>query len=153
MKKRWVVITAVCAMGAALVAYGAAQQNENGRLRERFSGLMIRGVESDLGITDAQREQIKAILRTEQPTIQSLAAQVHDEELQLRAQPDFDEAYVRAFAKQHESTMEDALVERQRVRSEIRAVLTPEQREKADQMRSMFYSRFTDRLATLGDRL
>lgn len=76
---------------------------------------MIRGVE---------REQIKAILKTEQPTVKALAAQLHDEQLQIQAQPGFDEAYIRAFAKQHESTTEDVLVERERVRSEICAALT-----------------------------
>lgn len=152
MKKIVAGITVVCAMGAAMVAYGAAQ-NENGWMRQRASGLMIRGVERDLGITDVQREQIKAILKAEQPTVEALAAKVHEEQLQLQAQPGFDEAYVRSFAKQHESTLEDVLVERQKVRSEIRAVLTPEQREKADQMRAVFYGRFTDRLARLGDQL
>jgi P pilus assembly/Cpx signaling pathway, periplasmic inhibitor/zinc-resistance associated protein len=153
MRRKWLALAAVGVAGSALFAYAAGAQNESGWMRTRASGLMIRGIERDLGLTDDQRMQIKAILKAEQPTIETLAARVHEEQIQLQAEPAFDETAVRTFAKQHESTLEDVLVEREKVRSEIRGVLTPEQRDKADQMRSAFYSRFTSRLATLGEQL
>ncbi len=153
MKTKWMVLAVAGAMSAVLATCVAIAQRESGWMQMRASGLMMRGVERDLGITDEQRTQIKSILKTEEPAIEALAVRVHEEQMQLQAQPGFDEGYVRAFAKQHESTMEDVLVERVKVRNEIRDVLTSEQREKADQMRSAFYSRFTDRLAKLGDQI
>jgi Spy/CpxP family protein refolding chaperone len=153
MKMKWVLMVTMCVAGAGLVAWGAGIESGNGWVRQRAAGLMIRGVEQELGISEGQRAEIKGILKTEQPAIEALAARVRGDQEQLQSQRTFDEAYVRAFAKAHEATMEDVLVEQQKVRAEIRAVLTPEQRAKADEMRMFFYTRFTDRLARLGDQL
>jgi len=153
MKKALLATCVVCAAIAALAVSAAALQDDNGWLHEKVAAARIHRIERQLGITDPQREQIRTILRTEQPAIAALAAQVHLEQEQLRSQPTFDEAAVRAFARQHESTMEDVLVERERVRTEIMQVLTPRQRAQAEQLRKELYAQFSARLATLGDEL
>jgi Spy/CpxP family protein refolding chaperone len=127
MKTRWGIIAGVCAFGIALTASAAAFQDQDGWMQRRVSGLFIHGVERELNITDAQRMQIRTILQTEKPTILMLAERARQERTELVSRQTFDEAYVRSFAQQHESTAEDALVERERVRTEILQVLTPEQ--------------------------
>lgn len=152
MRKMWMAMCAAGVLGASVVVSAAALQNDEGWLPQRAAGLLVRRMEHRLNLSDDQRQQIKTILRTEKPIIQSLAERVHSERGQLEAQP-YDEAAVRAFAQQHESTMEDLLVEREKVRSEIQAVLTPEQRKQAATMRETLYGRFVDRLSSLGDEL
>ncbi|HWT64723.1 MAG TPA: Spy/CpxP family protein refolding chaperone, partial [Terracidiphilus sp.] len=125
---------------------------DEGLLPPRVAGLVVRRAERRLNLSDDQRQKIKTILRTEKPVIESLAERVHAEREQLEVQP-YDEATVRAFAQQHEMTMEDVLVEREKVRSEIQAVLTPEQRKQVAAMRETLYGRFVERLSSLGDEL
>jgi protein CpxP len=115
--------------------------------------MFVHRIESQLNLTEAQRIQIKTILQTEKPAILALAERVRQERAQLASRQTFDEAYVRSFAQQHESTMEDALVEQEKVRTEILQVLTPEQQQKAEQIREDIRSRFFERLTTIGDQL
>lgn len=153
MKTRWGIIAGVCALGIALAASAATFQDQNGWMQRRASGLFLHRVERELNITDAQRMQIKVILNAEKPTILALAERARQERMQLASRQTFDEAYVRSFAQQHESTVQDALVEREKVRTEIWQVLTPEQRHRAEQIREDVRSRFFERLATIGDQL
>ena len=153
MKTRWGMIAGVCALGIALVASAASFQDQDGWMQQRVSGLFIHRVEQELNLTDAQRMQIKTILQTEKPAILALAERARQERMQLASRRTFDEAYVRSFARQHESTVEDAMVEREKVRTEITQVLTPEQQQKAEQIRENLRSRFFERLTTIGDQL
>lgn len=153
MKTRWGIIAGACALGVALAASAATLQDQDGWMQRRVSGLFIHRVESELNLTDAQRMQIKTILQTEKPKILALAERARQERMELASRPTFDEAYVRSFARQHESTVEAALVEREKVRTEVWQVLTPEQQQKAEQVREDLRSRFFERLATVGDQL
>jgi Spy/CpxP family protein refolding chaperone len=154
---QWLMIAAALAVGAGMINSVARAQDDGGAqdawMSRRAGGFVVRRIERQLQITSAQKEQIKAILTTEKPTIASLAARVEKENQELQSQSVFDEAQVRQFAQQHEATLEDVLVEREKVRSQILAVLTPEQRQKAQQMRSQMRARFNTRLDTLGDAL
>ena len=153
MKTRWGIIAGACALGIAMVASAATFQDEDGWMQRRVSGLFIHKIERELNITDAQRTQIKTILQTEKPAILALAERARQERTQLSSRQTFDEAYVRSFARKHESTVEDAMVEREKVRTELWQVLTPEQQQKAEQIREDLRSRFFERLTTIGDQL
>jgi Spy/CpxP family protein refolding chaperone len=144
-------ITAII-LGTTLVATASGMQ-QDGWARRRGSGVLIRRIEHRLNITDAQRDAIKQILRTEQPTIQSLAQRVRQQNNELAAQTSFDEAQVRSFAQQHEATMEDVLVEREKVRFELLQVLTPEQREQLSRFRTEHSKELVDRLSSLADQI
>lgn len=152
MKKMWLLICVAGVLGAGFAVSAAALQNDEGWMPPRMAGLVVRRMERRLNLSEDQRQKIKTILRTEKPVIQSLAERVHTEREELEAQP-YNEAVVRAFAQQHETTLEDLLVEREKVRSEIQAVLTPEQRKRAAAMRGTLYGRFVERLSSLGDEL
>ncbi|HWA95353.1 MAG TPA: Spy/CpxP family protein refolding chaperone [Terracidiphilus sp.] len=153
MKGKWIAAMSIAALGTGLALSAGAAQDDNGWFQKEIAGIVIRHVERELALTDAQRDQIKTILKTEQPNIESLAARAHEAQKELHSAQGFDEASVRNFARQNEATTEDILVEREKVRSEILAVLTPEQRQKAELMREQSYRRFMQRLNTIGDQL
>ncbi|SEG66194.1 protein CpxP [Bryocella elongata] len=139
-------ITIACAGAVVATAVFAAGAQEPGARAQEF---VLRRMEHRLGLTDGQREQIRGIVKTEQPVIVDLARRVHALNEELQGQPGFDEAQVRAFAKAHESTAEDVLVEREKIRTEVLQVLTPEQREKLQEMRAERVSQLVDRLSAL----
>lgn len=93
-----------------------------------------------LDLTDAQKEKISAILKAEQEKHAALHKQAGEAREQLRkasqAVP-FDEAAVRAIAARQAPLMTEMIVSGARVRSEIHALLTPEQRALAEKLGPM----------------
>jgi Spy/CpxP family protein refolding chaperone len=128
-------------------------QTQDGWMQRRAGGVIIRRIEHQLNITSGQRSQIKAILDQEKPTIQSLASRVRQQNEELAQRTTFNEADVRAFAQQHVSTMEDVLVEREKVRTELLQVLTLEQRQKLRQIRAARSADVLQRLSLLGEQI
>jgi len=153
MKNKSRIAIAACVASVTLATAAASMQDQDGWINKRASGLFIRRIEQRLSITDAQRQQIKSILQAEQPTIDALAVRVRQENDQLISKPEFDEAYVRAFAQQHAATAEDVLVEREKVRTEILQVLTPEQHQQLQLMRQAIRADFAERILSLGDQI
>lgn len=116
-----------------------------GRRHRRWAAHMARR----LDLTDAQKEQIKAIHQAEKPTIKPLLDQLQAIHRQLRAMTGsepFNEAQVRALAEQKAKVIAELTVARERVKSKVLAVLTPEQRAKLNQMRERARERFLSRL-------
>ncbi len=110
-------------------------------------------VEYRLNLTDAQRVQVKSIIQQERPAIQQLAAQLKTEHAELIAMPAFDEAQTRAFVAKYADVNTALVVERIKLRTQLRAILTPAQQQKLDQLRARFGAQFDQRLLTLGDNL
>jgi protein CpxP len=97
-----------------------------------------------LDLTPEQREQIKAVRAAEQDKVAPLKEQLRKgrEELRVVAeQQPFDEAAVRTLAAGQAEIRTEMIVSHARVRNQIHALLTPEQREKAEQMRSSMKER------------
>jgi len=87
-----------------------------------------------LDLTDAQQAQAKAILDKEKPGFQTLMQQMADGHKQMRTleeSPTFDEPTVRAQATKQAQTMTELIVAKARVKSELFAILTTDQRAKA----------------------
>lgn len=88
-----------------------------------------------LGLSAEQEQQIQEIRAIEEATIAPLRQQLKASHEQLRAlgkaEP-FDEAAVRELATSLEPTRTELMVAHARVMSQIRAVLTPEQRDQAE---------------------
>jgi periplasmic protein CpxP/Spy len=90
-----------------------------------------------LELSDTQREEIAAI-RSEQrqktaPMRQQMM-QNKDELRTLTGADSFDEAAVRSLATAQAELKTEMIVARAETRSRIHALLTPEQREKADEL-------------------
>jgi Spy/CpxP family protein refolding chaperone len=97
-----------------------------------------------LGLSDEQEAKIKAILDAEKPKIQPLVAELAANRKALQEATDngtFNEAEVKAIADKQGDTLAALIVEKERVKTQIYAVLTPEQRAKAEQFRSRIEDR------------
>ena len=91
-----------------------------------------------LDLTDAQKEQVKAILETEREKVAPLRQTLGETREKIRraveATP-FDEAAVRSLAASQNETRTEMIVSRARAQSKIFALLSPEQRERAKKFR------------------
>jgi len=99
-----------------------------------------------LDLTSDQHAQVKAIFQKEKPALQPLMQQMrqnHESMKALEAAGPFDEAKVTALATQNSQTMIQLQVEHERVKSEIMAILTPEQKAKLAQIEAEHESRMS----------
>ena len=136
--KKYIItgVVAVAMLSTAAIAFAKAQKHEHGMFGQRMA--------QQLGLTQAQQEQIKGILQSEKPKMQPLMQQLKQERQEMSSLTEsgtFDEAAVRAAAGKQAQTETDLAVERARVKSQIFAVLTPDQRSKAQQMEKSFAGR------------
>jgi periplasmic protein CpxP/Spy len=98
-----------------------------------------------LDLTTEQKNQVNSIIAAERPNVETLFAQLKTNWQQMRtttAGGQFNEEQVRALAANQAQTITELIVAKERVKSKVYAVLTPEQRTKADQMLEHFESRF-----------
>jgi len=141
------VALAITLGGVAYVAK-ANDTGDDGAPRLRFMEKL-----SQLGVTDAQKEQIHAILHKYQPTTEPLLKQFVAEHRALRDlvhAETIDEKAIRDQVTRVAGVGADLAVQRAHVAHEIRAVLTPEQIKKLGKMREDVDARidhFIDRVA------
>jgi len=91
----------------------------------------------ELHVTDAQKTQIRAIISEERAKMKPLLEQLkagRNELKALRESGTFDEAKVRSIAKGQADTIIELIVIKERMKSKVYAVLTPEQRTKAQEL-------------------
>jgi periplasmic protein CpxP/Spy len=89
----------------------------------------LRGIE----LTDAQKEQVKSIRESHKAEFQAIGEKMraaHDAFAQATQAETVDEASVRAKSTAVASAMADEAILRAKVRTEINAILTPEQLEQ-----------------------
>lgn len=89
-----------------------------------------------LDLSQAQRDKVRAIVDQARPQTRALRDKLGDNHKQLRAlmqQDNPKENEVRKLADAQGKLIADMIVQRTKMQSEIRAVLTPEQREKLQQ--------------------
>ncbi|HEX4003214.1 MAG TPA: Spy/CpxP family protein refolding chaperone [Candidatus Acidoferrales bacterium] len=151
MKKTLTIFAAVGTL--AVVIIGAHAVHAAGPLEGMHSRFLVKHIEDDLNLTGDQKAQIKTILVNERPAIQQLRQQIEQDNGQLHSKTTYDEAFVRSMAQQESATVADAIVEREKIRSEIFAVLTPDQQQKLEQLGSEVRAAVDDRIAHLGDGL
>jgi Spy/CpxP family protein refolding chaperone len=97
-----------------------------------------------LKVTDAQKKEMFAIRLEERAKIKPLFQQLkagRDQLNALRKSEPFDEAKVRSIAKGQADTLIEMIVVKERMKSRIFAVLTPEQRAKAQELRESWKAR------------
>lgn len=135
MNKKLFIVIAIVLAAAAGLTVSVAAQGPHGRFGHH-EGWMLRHMTKELNLTEAQQTQIKGILAAEKGKIQPLMKQMHDNRLAAASNvtSNFDETQVRAQANQQAQIMSDLIVERARAKSQIYAVLTPEQQAKAQQL-------------------
>ena len=93
----------------------------------------------DLGVTDEQIEQIEEILDTARPQFEALGEQLRTQGEAWREANDpaeFDEAAARQFADSQAALRADMMVQHMQTRAGVLSILTPEQREALEQIKS-----------------
>ena len=134
MSKKFFLVPAILlAVAVGLAAF--AQQPGPGRGLGHH-GWMLKKMTRELNLTEAQQAQVKTILQAEHAKVQPLMLQMRQNEMarNQNVTGNFDETEARAFAGKQAQITSDLIVEKERTKSQIYAVLTPEQRQKALQL-------------------
>ncbi len=133
-----IAAVAVLVIGGAILALGHGFQERGGHgdggMRH---GDMMEHMARELNLTDAQKQQVKAIMDSMGATMESSHAKLEEIHKQLEAATangQFDETQVRALAGQQAQLEADMMVEHFRTKSKVFAILTAEQRAKAEEM-------------------
>ncbi len=110
------------------------------KMRSHGPGDMIEHISRELNLTDAQKEQLKAIMEAQRATEEERHAKLDEIRKQIdaaTANGQFDEATVRPLATQQAQLMADQMVDHLRMHAKMYSLLNAEQRTKADQMMKM----------------
>lgn len=135
MHKKSIILAAILmALAAGLAATASAQHRGMGFGHN--NGWMLKHMAKQLNLTDAQQTQIKGIMADEKTKIKPMMQQLRQNQKAEDANVNgsFDENQARTFANKQAQLMTDLIVEKERMRSQVYAVLTPEQRQKALQL-------------------
>ena len=135
MSRKSIILVAILMAVAAGLATSAFAQHA-GRGFGRHNGWMLKRMTKQLNLTEAQQTQIKGILADEKTRIKPMMQQLRQNQQAEDANVNgsFDENQARTFANKQAQLMTDLIVEKERMRSQVYAVLTPEQRQKALQL-------------------
>lgn len=162
MKTRLLIIgglVALLAGGAGLAAHTQPGPGGPGIGQRRGPGGPggPRGFTRDLGLrgldlTDAQRDQVRAIMETHREAFQQIGTRLRDAHrgMAQAAQADaVNEAEVRTRSTEVAAAMADQVILRARVRGEVLALLTPEQKQQLAERAA----RAAERMKERGERL
>ncbi|HZB45052.1 MAG TPA: Spy/CpxP family protein refolding chaperone [Pyrinomonadaceae bacterium] len=122
----------------------AQDDKDGGHFKHRVVGRVMAHVARELKLTEAQQTEIRAVFAAERQNVLPLLQRLHEARQQydsVNAPGGFDEAKARAYASRQAETITELLVAKERVKSKVYAVLTPEQREKANTMHERFAAR------------
>lgn len=144
-----IVISVLFLTAATLTASAFSQNVAMPRDGER----VMHRVEARLGLSTEQIAQAKVILQQEKPALESIHVQLAAEHAELAKLTTVDPAQTEAIVARYASANTSAVVERQKLRVELTAILTPAQQQKLEQMRARFGAIVDERLETLGDNL
>ena len=148
MKKRSIVILAVAAVliigGIFAIAQRARHHGFGGPgMHGRGEMMALRA----LDLTNDQKAKVKEIMEANKSAIQPIREQMkanHQKLADLKGS--FDEAAVTEIAKSQGDLTGQMIVARQRVKSQIFAILTDDQKAKAEQIHEGMMRRFKDRM-------
>ncbi len=147
MKKYAITAAVVVAvLGVALAVHAEAKfrrasQSWGG---PPMAGRFLQHMADVLDLTDGQQAQIKNLWQAEQPTIRPLLKQLADTHKQMvavTAGGKFDQEKVQALANQQAQTIAQLIVEKQKLQSQVYALLTADQQAKMDRLQQRHMAR------------
>jgi protein CpxP len=142
-------VMAVALMAAVAFSQNVVKTTQAAGHHGGFGAHMLGFYADYLDLTDAQQAQMKDILAKEKPTIRPLMQQLgqgHQQMRQLEQAGTFDEAKVRALATQQSQTVTELMVQKARIKSELIALLTPDQKDKMAKFEARRQARFQKHL-------
>jgi len=102
-----------------------------------MAGMLLRG----LDLTDEQKAKVKEIMEAGKTTVEPLMQQLKENRAKLHeigTNGTFDQAAVEALAAEQGNTTAKLIVERAKVKAQVFALLTDEQKAKAAEMKQKF---------------
>lgn len=143
------VVAALLVVGAVFVIAQRTMQNTtwNGPgmhfgMRHGGGRGMMMGLRQ-LNLTDEQKAKVKEIIEANRATMEPIRDAMRANHEKLAAMKGtFDEAAVTPVATEQGNLMAQMIVARQKVKSEIFAILTDEQKAKAEQLQQQMKERF-----------
>lgn len=155
MKKKYLIITlaAAVAVGGLTVLNARAATAGGGRLR---GGPIAQRVAAHLNLSDSQKTQIKAELKSEKDTLAKLCGQLHEARKGLREAvraEGANESTVRTAAAKVAAVEADLAVERLKLHGKIAPVLTADQRQILAEVEARVDDFVTDAIGRIGERL
>jgi len=122
-----------------------------GRHKGRMMGRMFR----QLDLTDAQKEKIQAIMKSSREEGQALRKQMRANRIELHNLSEngtFNESKVKQIAKKQGDLHAKMIIQRQKSKAQIHAVLTPAQKAKAAEMKANFKKMMKERKAKWAEK-
>jgi periplasmic protein CpxP/Spy len=153
MHKKFFIVTAILLAVAAGLATSVFAQGPGHGFGHKHGG-MLRHMTKQLNLTEAQQTQIKSIMADSRTRTKPLMQQLRQnrQAADTTMNGTFDEAQARTFANKQSQIMSNLIVERQRTKSQIYSVLTPDQRQKALQLMQQHEQRRQERLQKKSDQ-
>jgi Spy/CpxP family protein refolding chaperone len=140
MKKKILVLAGIAALLIGATVFALAQHPGMREKMRGGPGDMVEHISRELNLTNAQKDQVKALLEAQHATEEARHTKLDELRKQIdtaTANGQFDENTVRNLANQQAQLMADEMVDHLRLHSKIYGLLTAEQRTKADQMMKM----------------
>lgn len=149
--KKLVLISCTAALALmTAVAVNAVDNTSDTWQKHRFGPRMrmIRAFK-EVGVNDAQKEQIRGIMREQRPQLRPLVKQIVQERRALRnaiQTSPVNEPAIRTQAARLAQVQADLAVKRAYIADRIRAILTPEQQTKLKELQTQRDARIDERL-------
>ena len=155
MKKLLVAFLAIAIVSIGTI-FVFAQKGEDGKEKFKRDFGHRGGFErlaKKLNLTDAQKEQAKQIMESGKEKVKPLMENmksIHGQLDTATADGQFDEAQVQALATQQANIMAQLIVEKERTKSQLFAILTPEQQAQAKQLKEQMKEKFKGKFQKRG---
>ena len=141
-----ILVMVVFAAGAIFVVGQKAGHKDGsfeGPGRGHMMGLSLRG----LDLTDEQKAKVKEIMEASRTNVEPLMQQMRDNHAKiadLSKDGTFDQAKVEAIAADQGGVMAKLIVEREKAKAQVFALLTDAQKAKAAALKAKFEEKFKD---------
>jgi Spy/CpxP family protein refolding chaperone len=149
-----IIAVSILSLGAIFTIAQKGETNK-GRSDKGRGGFGFGRMAEKLNLNDEQKAQIKQITDAEKTKVEPIFAALkenHQKLEALTADGSFDEAKVQALATEQGNISAQLIVEKERTKSQIFQILTPEQREQAKQFKDGMKDKFKGKFKNRGGK-
>lgn len=154
MKKIAIAILALIVLTTGVMFVFSQKRGQRGAERGFGGpGFLLGKIADEIGLSEEQRSQVKQILEAEKPKAQALmetARETHEQLTKLGTDGTYNEAQVAELAARQAETTRQMIVEKEKTKAAIFALLTAEQRVKAAELHAKFKERMGERFGRRG---
>lgn len=122
---------------------GSSKCDTKGKKRGGRGNMM-----KELGLSDEQKEQMKAIGKKNQESMKNLMTKMHESRKKMRdasMNENVDEAAIRALSKEVADTIAELTIQKSKMHKEMQAIMTDEQKAKAKELRAKMQKEMKNR--------